>query len=263
MKNLIAILTVATVLATPSCINASVSPKTIKCSGNIITETRTSEMQFNKISVSSAITLTIAERTDGNIIIRADDNVMPYLRLTAKNGTLTATTDKWYNFNCPTIEIEIPNNGRINEIEVWGAATLTAEPVLSAYEFDIDVSGAGRIKNLNVKADKCSIEASGASETNIYVESSECDIEASGASKIRVEGSSRKCEVGLSGTSRLDAQRFEVENYDIGTSGTSRADIFCTRSLEASASGVSTITYDGGCTNKEISCSRVSNISKR
>lgn len=263
MKNLIAILTAVSVFATPSCINASSSSKVINGSGNIITESRTSEMQFTKIDVSSAIVLTIAERSDGDIIVRADNNFMPYVRLMATNGTLTVTTDKWYNFKGAKVEIEIPNNGRINEIELSGAAELVAEPTLSAYDFDLDISGSSKVRELDLKADNISIEARGASSAAINIEANDCEIEASGASQIRLEGMSRSCEVGLTGACQLNAKKFEVENYDIEASGASQADIFCTRSLEAGASGASAITYDGGCTIKELSRSGASKIFKR
>lgn len=263
MKNLMTVLTAIAILAAPSCIHISASPKCIKGSGNIVTETRTSAMQFNKINISSSIALTIAERTDGDIIVRADDNVMPYITITAKNGTLTASTDKWYNFNDATLEIEIPNNGRIDEIEVSGAASLTAEPLLSAYEFELDASGAGKVIRLNVKADCCSIDASGAAKTTMRIEANKCDIEASGAAEVALEGASRFCDAELSGASHLNAAKFEIENYDIEASGASHADILCTRSLKAAASGASGITYDGTCTAKEISRSGAGNINKR
>ncbi len=256
--------------------------KRIKAEGKKITEVRTSAMKFDKIEVSRGVHVIVEERTDGDIQVTTLSSIMPYVELGVSKGVFKATLSddlKSVNGNY-TIEVRIPNNGKINDIGAYAAGSVTVVPTLQSNEINLSAYGAAKIK-ATVKAAKCEAEASGASCLDLIVEGGEIDAEISGASKGYLELRTLKSVIEVSGASNLTATG-KSDFLDIDVSGASKADasgmtalvcnaeaggasklaVKCTESLSAEASGASKIVYSGGCRLASSSAGGASSISK-
>lgn len=71
------------------------------------------------------------------------------------------------------------------------------------------------------------------------------DVEASGAGVIKLEGNTRWLNLDLSGAVKVYAGNFNAENVRVDISGASVADVYSSEILDASISGVGSITYSG------------------
>ena len=258
--------------------------KSVRESGKTITETRTSAMKFTKIDVSRCIKLIVEERTTGDIFITTDENFMPYVEMEVSDGVLHAQlSDRIKSIESEEsqpIVIRIPYNGKINEIEVSGASSVEVKPLIKAATFEASASGASNLK-VNVNAGKCEVTASGAScgdiaitadnvdltssgasRLTVTVEADKLSATASGASNVKLAGKAADALYESSGSSSIDAGKLVSGNCDVECSGMSSADVNCTESLNAEASGMSSVNYRGGCKLVHATSSGVSEISK-
>ena len=115
----------------------------------------------------------------------------------------------------------------IEEIDLSGAAKLTASGSFKTRELDIDLSGATSVKGLQISGSELSIDCSGASNLTITGDfSSSIEADVSGASKVTINGNSRDLEIEASGAS------------NVHVTGTHKF-------TETSCSGASSITLEG------------------
>ena len=92
----------------------------------------------------------------------------------------------------------------IEDIELSGAAKLTASGTFKTRELDIDLSGATSVKGLQISGSELSIDCSGASNISITGNfSSSIEADVSGASKVTITGNSRDLEIEASGASNI------------------------------------------------------------
>ena len=258
----------------------------LRPSKEVVTERRTSAMNFNAIEVSRLVKLTVEDRTDNIIVVRANENLMPYIDLSVSNGCLSATIDGDVNismsrFSECVVEVFIPNNGRISSVEVYGASGVNIIPRQQVSKFRAEVYGASSLK-ASVVAEQCDLEVYGASsadfgfeggrlDTKIYgasgltgnVKAVKSYVEVSGASSVTLNGSSKSAVVEVSGASGFKGFDFVTDVCSAEITGASNAKINCTESLSAESSGVSSLTYTGACRLSNVSASGAGTIKKK
>lgn len=255
------------------------SPK----SGKIVMKAVKSKMNFEKIEVSRCIRLTVEDRTEGNIIVRANEAIMPYIELSVAKGVLTARISDRIGIRQKSgnivAEVYVPYNGRIRSIDASGASTVAVKPLLTAAELDIKASGASRIE-LKADAGESDIESSGASSIKADISGNKCDIDVSGASVLNLSGSVRNGAIDIAGASKCNASDMKFDSLDVevsgasvayvsatectvDVSGASKADVYCDGVLSAEASAASTVRYSGNCRTNHLSSSGASSIKKK
>lgn len=284
MKKLFLILVAAAVTSVLPAMASNGRAVKITPSDNIVTEHRTISTDFTHISVSSTVKLTVEDRTDNTVVIRANENILPYVQLNVVDGKLTAGMDKLIIKSAPrglVIEIAVPNSGRISMVEASGATAVNIKPRIQASKFNAEVSGASKMQ-VDVTAEKCNVELSGATKMQLAFEGGAFNLEASGAANVtgtvaavkssfegsgavsvNVKGRSESAYVDMSGASNFYGYGFETSVCTVEVSGASNAEVLCTESLAAKASGVSKIAYEGDCRMSSLSTSGVSSIKKR
>lgn len=251
---------------------------------NIVMRAHKSSLNFEEIEVSRCVRLVVEDRTDGNIIVRADEAVMPYVELSVAKGTLKARISDKFNMRRVSgglvAVVYIPNNGRIRSIDASGASSVIVKPMLNvAGKLDIEASGASRI-DVNANAGETEIECCGASRIVADIYGSGCEIDLSGASTLSLSGSVRKGEVDVSGASKFSASdmKFDSLSVDVSgastanvsatkciveVSGASKADVYCDGELSAEATAASSLRYSGDCRTTHLSSSGASSIKKK
>ncbi len=259
------------------------APKMSPKSGKIVMKAVKSKMNFEKIEVSRCIRLTVEDRTDGNIIVRANEALMPYIELSVAKGVLKAKISDKIGIRRKlgdiVAEVYVPYNGRISSIDASGASAVIVKPLLTAAELDIEASGASRIE-LKAEAGESDIESSGASSIKAHISGNKCDIGVAGASVLNLSGSVRSGAIDVSGASKCNASDMKFDSLEIevsgasvanvsatkctvDVSGASKADVYCDGELSAEASAASTVRYSGDCRTNHLSSSGASSIKKK
>lgn len=288
MKNSIisGLMTALVLLTVPVISEAKPAPrKNIKLSNTKVVDKRTSAMNFSRIEVSRMVKLIIEDRTDNIVLIRTDENLLPYVDVHVANGKLTATISDGINIShkelkTPLVEVAIPFNGQIEEVETYGVAAVKIEPRLQVRKFEAEVYGASSFE-ANLMAEQCKLEIYGASKANFAFEGGQLDIElygasaakadvnamvsdieVYGASNINIEGTSQHAEIEVSGASGFRGFNFATDVCSVDVSGASTARINCRKSLKAQSSGASSLIYKGDCRISSVSTSSAGSFKK-
>lgn len=260
------VILVVCLLFAATTLSARESASRLKGSGKIVTETRDAKA-FNSIDVSNAIRVTMSENPNGKIIVKADDNVMPYVKTKFEGQTLVIKLECPYkSLGNVNMDVELPYSKNLRKLDISGASSVKIEYPIENNELDIKLSGASKAVLSSVKvskleaglsgasdlvisslsADECDVDLSGASRASFAgLDSSKFDGDISGASDLSIQGASEFCDIEACGASSVKAGDFTVKNCKVDLSGASRAKINCVESLSGEVSGASHLTYFG------------------
>lgn len=272
MKRILSLIAILTI-----CIGSSTAEE---AQGKVVMKAFKSQMQFNNISVISPIKVIVEDRTEGNIVVRASEKMMPYISLDVKNNKLKISLDSTHYVTYPAAVVYLPNNGKLSDFEVAAAASVTVEPEIRAKKVDVECAGCGMIQFSKVIADEISLEIVGASKATLQAECAKADIEIVGASVVNIDGRATTADMEVTGASELKAGDFvcnKLEAEVVGASkaninaitaeveaaGASKINIECLTELSASAAGASKIVYSGNCLVNIVNTSGASSIKKR
>ena len=107
------------------------------------------------------------------------------------------------------------------------------------------------------------VDVAGAADATISTAQSRFELEVSGASEVDLRGTTEHFELDVSGASDVDATELKAQHVEADVSGASEAHVTATHSIDAEASGASTITYGGGATDVKQDASGASRIVAR
>ena len=179
----------------------------------------------------------------------------------------------------------------IATLDINGAASVTFDGEYKGDEIEIELSGASKIKDLNIKGKSLRFTCSGASngtfegnftgDVDITISGAskvdctcngkvmdtqisgasrltlegnfiETDVACSGASSAQMEGSAKEGEFECSGASKIDAKDFITNNLRVDLSGASKAEVHATSNLSYTVSRACKIVYHGDAVLKNL-----------
>lgn len=180
---------------------------------------------FTRVKASSAFTVDITQGESYSIQVEVDDNLEQYLEVTRSGDTLQIG---------------------LKPVSGWfGNKTLRAQITMPQLT-GLNLSGASNCEITGFSSDKrLDVEASGASSLRGDISGGAAKIEASGASTIELTGSAPDLTAIASGASTLRLDDFAVKDASVEASGASRITVNATGTLNARASGASTVRYVG------------------
>ncbi|RYZ99468.1 MAG: DUF2807 domain-containing protein [Sphingobacteriaceae bacterium] len=208
-------------------------------SGDLATDTRKVD-DFTKIEVSGGFKVTLKQDSSLSVVLTADDNLLGIIKTTVSGGTLKIKPE--HNLcatDNATVVIGVRN---LEKIEGSGAVEFISDGKLNTKDFDISLSGAGRV-DLDLNA------------ANVHTD-------VSGATELILKGQATTHDVEFSGTGKINALDFVVGSYNIETSGASESKINVLKSLIVKTSGASNIEYRGNPTTVKNHESGASSIKK-
>jgi hypothetical protein len=194
---------------------------TLRGSGIMNTESRAVD-SFSEIEVGSAIELEVTIGPAADLVVTADDNILPYLKTEVSRDRLNIYLDA----------------SSTSGIQVKVSATV---PELKA----LVASGATRTTLIGVAGEHFQLDLSGASTCQLTSDADVMDVKLSGASHGTLTGSAKELTLECSGASRVTATEFQAEKVAVELSGASTARVHATNELSAEASGASTLRYAG------------------
>ncbi|MCM1300520.1 MAG: DUF2807 domain-containing protein [Alistipes senegalensis] len=213
-------------------------------SGKLITKT-VKAPKFNAIAASRGVEVVIGGTEE--IVIRADDNVMEYVVVEEKNGTLQITT----NYEARVVrnihvKVQVPNNGRIASITASSGADIRTKSALKAETMNIRLSS-GASMDAALKADDCTVRLSSGTALQAAVDFGRCDIRLSSGSSVELSGKAAKFGADLSSGSSLEAFGLVTETCSVEVSSGASAEVTCTEKLTAHVSSGASVEYKGDC----------------
>ncbi len=192
----------------------------VQGSGNLVAETR-NVSEFNAVDFGGAFNVEITAGEDYSVVVEADDNLLQFITTRVERGTLRIDTEKRFSTrNRINVKIKAPN---INAV---------------------DVSGASHALLNNVKNEKLSIDASG-------------------ASSVKISGTTENLVIDMGGASRIDASALTASKVTVDGGGASNASVSVSDSLTVDLGGASNVVYTGSPSEINKSTSGGSSVSAR
>lgn len=233
--------------------------------GSGVIATQTFEIgPFTAVDASQNARVTLVKGS-GPVTVKADDNVMPYVRIETRSGELKIGLQGINSTRDITFEVTVPTDGNIRSLDASGAARIIAEPVLTADEIEIESSGASKVvamidcRKAEIEASgaaraeiggrigECEAESSGAAKVKLVVETVACRLSASGAAHITASGSAHNAWIDASGASKVHAGELTARDCTVSISSASKASVHCTGTLKGEVSSAGSLTYSGDC----------------
>lgn len=240
---------------------------------------------FNKIKVSSAISLYLSQGNTQAVAVSSEDpNVTAKIITEVSNGTLKIYVENgfWNKWNwgnkhlrayvtftqlemldasgASSVDLTDPINVGDFKLVLSGASSMKGD--IKGGNFDFDVNGASTGK-MNVKATSFKLSASGASTFKGDVTADRMNYDVNGASTTDVDGTTSELIVSASGASNFRGQDLQAESCKIEATGASSANINVSKTIDATASGASSIHYSGGASLSNVDVSGSSTVKKR
>lgn len=236
---------------------------------------------FAKLEVSRSIRLVVENRTDGPIVIEADDNVIDHVQVKCSGSTLSFTvSNKVRMLTDVHITVAVPDNGNIRSLDASSAAAITVQPQLTASSFEVrasssssihasiratqcevDVSSAGRFLG-NIESDRCSLDASSSARIHARIETESCSYMASSSGRMILSGRAVYSSGNISSAANIEASEFKTDDCIISASSGAMARVCCDGKLRATASSGGRIYFTGACTEPQIEKSSGGQVSR-
>ncbi len=161
----------------------------LKGSGNIVEQTYTLA-NFDRVDASQTFKVTITPGEPFSVIVRADDNVQPYLDVRVQGSNLWLGLDNKHNYNLSNVTLQADvTMPELVYISASGTSSVTANGFVTDQAFTARASGASSIM-LDVEAGAMTFEASGGSAiSGTCVAAGGVQMDASGESHLALTGS--------------------------------------------------------------------------
>lgn len=193
----------------------------IEGSGNVITEKRTINENFDKIAASTGVTVIVEQGSPTDIEVETDDNLMQYVITKVENGTLI-------------VKIE----GNINTM-----SSIDVRVRMSSIA-GLESSSGSRISSKNtIKGTSIKVKSSSGSEIDAVLEYENVNCESSSGSTITVAGKALKLETASSSGSEINAEELAANDVFAQSTSGSSTTVKPIVKLDAKASSGSSIDY--------------------
>ena len=173
--------------------------------------------------------------TEEKLVIEADDNLMPLVKVRDKNGTLDISMKNNIRLVGRATTVAYITVRDLSRIDISGASAVFFEDTLVTSDLEVNLSGSSRI------------------EGELDVTYLNADL--SGSSEVTFEGHADTYRAHGSGSSRFEGLDLDADHVDVDLSGSSSMHVTVNQTLEADLSGSSVVYYRGNgvITRKELS----------
>ncbi len=186
-------------------------------SGNLVTEKRKTG-DFKAVDVGGNLNIEIVQSEKVSVTVEADDNILPAIKTEVYDGVLRIWSEsKYKTSHSVAIRISAPS---VEEIETSGVARATFTGINnesirvnssgaskvslsgSINSLEVEMSGASKIYASKLKAERASIDGSGASSAEVEVVSY-LSANLSGASGVSYKGDPAEIKKSVSGAANV------------------------------------------------------------
>ncbi len=211
-------------LAIGGLLGARAFPETVVGSGNAARDYR-AVGAVTEVVLSGGGNLTVIQGDTPDLVVTADDNLLPYIRTDTSRGRLTITTRSGYNLqpHAPlTYTLTVP---RLEKVTVSGSGSLKMD-AMTGESLSVRLSGSGHasLRDLACKRLNLTISGSGTAAAT---------------------GLAEKLTVRVSGSGEFDGAALMNVTGDVQVSGSGKVNVWSVNDLKARVSGSGDVRYKG------------------
>lgn len=235
----------------------------ISGNGNVITEQREVTKKFDKIQTSSIFKVEVEQAPEYEIVVKADDNLLPYILTEIEQNTLKIRFDNVSVRNVKEIKVYV-KTPKISELKASSSSEIEARNTITSDNLVLKASSTAEIKLGEINSKSVIMEASSSSDIKIkriytldlkaqtsstaeiemdYVESDKIKLSASSSSDIEIKGKALDLDINTTSTAEVDAKELLANNITVSASSSSTVKIHPIVLLKAKASSAADIYY--------------------
>jgi len=240
---------------------------------------------FNRISVSNAISLYLSQGNSQGVAISSEDqSVTDKIKTEVRDGKLKIYVENgaWNGWNwsnkhlkayvtfttlealeasgASSVELTDPINVKNLKLELSGASGMKG--AIKGNDMDFELNGASNAR-IDFTATSFSLDQSGSSNFRGAVNSPKTSFDLSGASTTEVNGTTTNLVIDASGASNFKGSDFTAVSCKVEATGASSASINVSKEIQATASGGSSIRYDGAASITNIDVTGGSSVKRK
>ncbi len=196
----------------------------ISGSGNIVEVTRQVK-NVNEVRLYGSGELEIIQGSTPSLIIKAEDNLIPYILTEENNGRLTIKIKEGVGFSSTQpIHYQLTVKD-IREIDASGSAEINSNN-LETDTLEINLSGYGNVTLNNLKVEKLNLSISG-------------------SGNMEASGFVNEMDISISGAGGFTGPELRADEVKVNISGIGRAVVWAVNRLKPEISGVGSVSYYG------------------
>ena len=201
---------------------------------------------FEEISVAGWFEVLITQSKDYDVSFVGEQKLLDNIKVSQNGGRLVIDMDSDFSI--------FPKKNENEKINVY-VSMPQIEHLL--------VSGTSLVYLKNFETDDISIDLAGASRCKAILQAEDMEIDMSGAAKLELKGMAENMSIDMSGATKLNAFDLKTKTVAADLSGASSAEVFVNESLEAEASGASSLAYKGNVKNIDIDKSGAASVHQK
>jgi len=249
-------------------------------SGNVVEETYDVD-DFAAVSIESAFVGEVRHGDSWSVVVRADDNILPEVRVQVEDGTLHVGLARRILIDETELSVAI-TMPEIEAISTDGASSVTLDGFPHLPSLEVNVAGASQLTGV-AGADTLQIVADGASTVTLAggsnrltlqvqgasvvelseLQATQAGLTLDGASTVTLAGEGEEVTLQASGASIADLENLPVDRATVVLAGSSEAFVTAMESIDLTAEGASELTYGGGATLTSSNLSGASSATER
>ncbi|OIQ38542.1 MAG: hypothetical protein BM563_05780 [Bacteroidetes bacterium MedPE-SWsnd-G1] len=232
---------IAICLTTLLTINANAKEK-IRGNGKVITENRTTG-EYDKISIGGSFEVELVSGKEGNITIKVEENLAPYLITKVEKGELKIKWKKGKNISHKkTIYITIPFED-INAVAFGGSGNVVGKDP--------------------IKSDNLALSLAGSGDMDLMVAANTMGANLAGSGSIDLQGSTDSIKYAIAGSGNIRGYELEVGDANVAISGSGNVSATINGKLNAKISGSGNVRYKGNPSTESVKVSGSGSVSKK
>lgn len=198
----------------------------IEGNGNVITEQRKTPKSFDKIDVSSILKVELEQAPDYEIIVEADDNIIPYILTEVHGGTLKIHFDNVSvkNIKEAKVYVKMPN---ISELRASASSEIKTEKPIKSEDLVLRTSSVADMVLAEVRAKSVVMEAGSSSDIKIEdIYTAACEIQSSSTAGIEINHiESDKIDLSASSSSDIEMDKVFTKSFFAESSSTADIEV--------------------------------------
>jgi hypothetical protein len=223
-KSIILTVLVSAALLGTTNVNAQWRKNKVKGSGTITT-TKVNTADYDEIAVVGSLTVELVAGKEGNIRIKADDNLHEFVEVESTNGTLVIKMKEGTSYSSKNdIIVTIPF-AEISTISLTGSGDVLGKDTVKGNALTLNVTGSGDIV--------------------LETEATGIDAKVTGSGDMTLSGKVENLEVKVSGSGDFDGYSLNASNVEVYVSGSGDAQVTANSNIKARVNGSGDVRYRG------------------
>jgi hypothetical protein len=241
----------------------------VRGNGNVEEQTRTLP-SFDAIVSVSSVDVVVKQGTPAPVVVRADGNLIPYIKTEVKNHTLyvSVTKNVWISRKMEVSitmqslhKVSLTGSGdflchipfKTTGLQFVVAGSGDVEAALDAQDVDVKVSGSGDVEVKGIRGSfTAEVVGSGDVEAS-GLQLEKCAVKLSGSGDVELKGRTDYLSVLSVGSGDVDASGLTAVHGVVKSVGSGDVSVHVVESLEAVSNGSGDVKYTGNPTVLKVS----------